>query len=88
MAREISPICNFTFDSIFTCLPTDKVDMGLTIRMVKDIYTYHKDHTVESMTFSPWSKSVIPLPSSRRKIQAYKDKSKRQGTMTWNNGMV
>ena len=53
MAREISPICDFIFGSIHTCLPTDTVDMEVTIRMVKGIYTYCKDHTVESTIFSP-----------------------------------
>ena len=51
MARKISPICNFIFGSIWTGLPTDTVDVELTIRMVKGIYTYRKDHMAESMVF-------------------------------------
>ena len=39
------------------------------------------------MIFSPWSKSVIPFPSLRWKIQAYKDDNK-QVTMTWDNGII
>ena len=35
MAREISPICDFIFGSLHTCLPMDTVDVELTIRMVK-----------------------------------------------------
>ena len=61
MAREISPICNFIFRSVWTGLPTDTVDVELTIRTVKGIYTYRKDHTAESMVFSPWSRTVIPI---------------------------
>ena len=30
MAREISPICNFIFGSIWTGLPIDTVDVELT----------------------------------------------------------
>ena len=60
MVREINPMCDFIFGSIHTCFLTDTVDIELTIRMVKGIYTYHKDHTVESMISSPWSKSVFP----------------------------
>ena len=52
MAREISPVCNFIFGSVCTCLPTDMVDVELTIKTVKGMYTYHKDHTAESMVFS------------------------------------
>ena len=60
MAREISPVCNFIFGSIWTGLPMDTVDVELTVRMVKGIYTYRKDHT--AMVFSPWSRTVIPFP--------------------------
>ena len=77
MAGEISPICNFIFGSILTGLPTDTVDVELTIKMVKGIYTYRKDHMAESMVFSPWSRTVIPFPSLQRKIQAYQDKNKQ-----------
>ena len=52
MAREINLVCDFIFSSIHMCLPTDMVDIELTIRTVKGIYTYDKDHTAESMIFS------------------------------------
>ena len=87
MAGEINPMCNFIFGSKHTCLLTDMVDVELTIRMVRDICTHCKDHTVESTTFSLWSKSVIPVASLRWKIQAYKDDNK-QVTMTWDNGIM
>ena len=48
MAREINTVCDFIFGSICTCLPMDMVDIELTIRMVKGIYTYHQDHIMES----------------------------------------
>ena len=63
MAREISPICNFIFGSIWTGLPMDTVDVELTVRMVKGIYTYRKDHTAKSTMFLPWSRTIIPFPS-------------------------
>ena len=53
MAREISPVCDFIFGFICMYLPMDTVDIELTIKMVKAIYTSCKDHTVESMIFSP-----------------------------------
>ena len=87
MVREINPVCNFIFGSIHMCLLTDTVDVELTIRMVKGIYTYCKDHTTESMVFLPWSKTVTPFPSLRWKIQAYKNDTK-QATMTWKNGIM
>ena len=50
--------------------------------MVKGIYTYRKDHTAESMVFSPWSRTIIPFSSLCRKIQAFQDESKQ--TSAWN----
>ena len=87
MAREISPVCDFIFGSLCTCLPTDMVVVELMVRTVKGIYTYCKDHTSESMVFSLWSKSVILFPSLRCKIQAFKDDNSKQ-VMTWNSGTM
>ena len=83
MAREISPVCDFIFGSICTGLLMDTVDIELMVRMVKGIYTCRKDHMAESTVFSPWSKTVIPLPSLRRKIQAYQDENNKQMS-AWN----
>ena len=82
-------MCNFIFGSIHTCLLTEMVNAELTIIMLKGIYTYCKDHTAESTIFSLWSKIVIPFPSLRWKIQAFKDSnSSKQVTTTWDNGMM
>ena len=80
-------MCDFIFGSICMCLLTDTVDVELTIKTVKGIYTYCRDHTVEPTIFSPWSKSVIPFPSLRWKTQAFKDNNK-QVTMMWDNSAM
>ena len=59
--EKMSPICDFIFGSI----RTSTVDVDLTIHTVKGFYTYRKDHTAESMIFTPWSKKVIPFPCLR-----------------------
>ena len=84
MASGISPVCDFIFRSIWTGLPMDTVDVELTVRTVKGIYTYRKDHTAEFIVFSPWSRTIIPFPSLRRKIQAYQDENKQSSA--WNKG--
>ena len=84
MAREISPICNFIFGSIHTGLLMDTVDVELTIRRVKGIYTYRKDYMAESTVFSPWSRTIIPFPSLCKKIQAFQDENRQ--TSVWNKG--
>ena len=86
MAREISPICDFLFSSIRTGLLTDTVDVELTVQTVKRIYTYRKDHTTESMIFTPWSKKMILFPSLRRKIQTYQDDKRIETVLPRNNG--
>ena len=84
MPREISPICNFIFGSIHRGLLTDTVDVELTIRMVKGIYTYKKDHMAKSTVFSPWNRAVIPSPSLCKKIQAFQDENRQMSV--WNKG--
>ena len=81
MAREISLVCDFIFRSICTSLLTDTVDIELTIRRVKGIYTYRKDHT------APWSRTMIPFPSLCRKIQAFQDESRQVTAWDNNNAM-
>ena len=84
MAREISPICDFIFGSIWTGLLTDMVDIEIMIRMVKGIYTYRKDHMAESTVFLPWSRTIIPFPSLCKMIQMYQDRNRQ--TSVWNKG--
>ena len=83
MAREINLKSNFFSGFMCTNLPANTVDVELTLRMVQGIYIYHKDHTAETTIFTPWSKSVIPFPSLRKKIKAFKEDSKGQMTLTW-----
>ena len=85
MAQEISPICDFLFGWIRTSLLTDTADVELTIQMVKGIYIYRKDHTTQSIIFTPWSKKVIPFPSLRCEIQAYQDDKRNETELSWNN---
>ena len=66
-------------------LPTDTVDIGLTIWTVQGIYMYRKDHTVESTIFIPWGKKVTPFLSLRCKIQVYKDEQRDEKVLQWTN---
>ena len=85
MAHEISLICNFPFWLIRKNLLTDTVDIELMLQAVKGIYTYRKDHTMESTIFTPWSKKVTPFPSLRCKIQAYQDDQGNEEVLQWGN---
>ena len=78
MVREIRPVCDFIFSSIHMSLLTDTVDMELMTRGVKGIYTYRKDHMAKSTVFSPWSRTVNPLPLLHRKIKPSKVRLGRQ----------
>ena len=83
MAGEVNPVCNFFLGFMHTNLPIDTVDVELTLRMVQGIYIYCKDHTMETTIFTPWSKNVMPFPSLRKNIKAFKEESKGQMTLTW-----
>ena len=85
MACEISPICDFLFESIRTNLPTDMVDIELTVWTVKGIYMYRKDHTMESTILNPWSKKVTSFPSLRCQIHAYQDDQRNDKVLQWGN---
>ena len=54
--------------------------------MVKGISIYWKDHTAESMIFTPWSKKMIPFASLRRQIQACQDDKQSDTVLPWNYG--
>ena len=86
MAREISPICDFIFESIRTSLMMDMVGLDLTIWTVKGIYSYKKDHMTESTIFTLWSKKVIPFSPLRWKIQAFQDEKRHETSLSWNDG--
>ena len=87
MAREISLVCDFIFRSIRRSLPTDTVDVELTIRTVKGIYTYRKDHMAKSTVFSPWSRTITPFPSLCWKIKAFQDETRQATTWDINNAV-
>ena len=59
------------------------VDVELTIKTVQGIHIYCKDHTAEPTIFTPWSKSVTPFPSLRKKIKAFKEDSRGHLTPAW-----
>ena len=40
------------------------------------------------MTFTPYSKKVIPFPSLRHKIQAFQDDKGQETALPWNDGSV
>ena len=88
MAHEISAICDFLFRSMKTNLPTDTVDIVLTVWIVKGIYMHRKDHIAGSMIFTPWSRMVTPFPSLRHKIQAYQDDKRSERVLPWNMAIL
>ena len=69
MVCEFHPICDFLLGSLRMPLPTDMVDVELTVWMIKGIYIYRKDHTTESTVFTPWSKKVTPFTPGDTKFK-------------------
>ena len=46
--------CDFEFHYFYFAIPEDMVDMEMTIWMVGGIYTYMRDETTQTMSYSPW----------------------------------
>ena len=77
MAREISPVCNFIFRSIWTELLTDTVDIELTIRMVKGKYTYRKDIWPNPQCFCHGVGLLFPFPHYKKRYKHIKTRIDR-----------
>ena len=76
MACELKSSCDFLFGFLKCALPEDTIDVKLTVRTVKGIHTFGKDHTTEYATCSPWSRWMKPFPSFRKKIETFKEEKK------------
>ena len=76
MACDLKPSCDSLFGYFCCALPEDTIDIELTVRTVKGIHTFWKDHTTQSTTCSPCSRQMKPFPSLCRKIQALKEEKR------------
>ena len=77
MACDLKPTCDFIFGFLKCTLPQDIIDVELTVRKVKEIHTFRKDHTTESAT---WSREMKPFPCLRKKVEAFGEEKKDENS--------
>ena len=73
MACDLKPACAFFFGYLRCSIPVDTIDVELTVRTVKGIHTFRKDHTSEQATCRPLSRQMTPLLSLRKKIEEFEE---------------
>ena len=73
MGFDLKLLCNFMFWYFQCTLPMDKINIEVTVRMVKGPHTFRKEHTSETTTCSPLSRQINPFPSLRKKIEAFEE---------------
>ena len=72
--------CDFVFRFLWCTLPMDTIGIELTVRTVKGIHTFRKNHTTEAATCSPWSRWMKPFPSLQKRIEAYKEEKRNENS--------
>ena len=71
MACNLQPSCSILYGVPSCQLPEDIIDVEFTVRTMKGISTYRRDHTTQASSCSLWSAWVKPFPSLIRKIENY-----------------
>ena len=71
MACNLAPSCSFLYGVLSCYLPEDTIDIELTVRTLKGIHTYKKDHSTQMSSYSPWCSQVWPFPSLIKKVEVY-----------------
>ena len=71
MACNLAPICNFLFRYFLCTVPEGRIDIDITVHMLKGIPTFRKDQTMQVSKCSPWGMKIKPFPSRRKNVQDY-----------------
>ena len=61
MACNLEPQRNFIYGFFQSNLPEDTIDMEVTVRTLKGMHTFRKDHVTQSSMCSLWGSCVKPL---------------------------
>ena len=80
MACELKPTCNSLFKFFQCSLPEDTIDIEVTVRMVKGIHMYRKDHITMSATCSPWNSQMKPFSSLMKKTEAFEEERRDENS--------
>ena len=68
--------CDFDFHYFYCVIPEGMVAAEMTIQTVDGIYTYRRDQTTQTISYSPWGRQAKPFSSLRMKIANYEEEKK------------
>ena len=71
MACNLNPQCNFLYGFLRCNLPEDTIDMEVTVRTLKGINNFRRDHATQSSTWSLWGSLVKPFRPLVTNMEAY-----------------
>ena len=71
MAVDPVPQCNFLYGFFHFNLLEDTIDVEITMKALKGIHTFRKDHSAQTLVCSPWGSHNESFPSLPRKMEAY-----------------
>ena len=80
MACELKPTCNFLFNFFQCALLKDIIGIEVTVRIVKGIHLYRKDHTSEQVTCSPWNRWMKLFLSLQKKTEVYEEEKRDENS--------
>ena len=71
MACVLTPQCNFHDGYFQYQLPEDTRDLEVTVRTMKGMHSFKRDHSTQIISCKPWRPNHHPYPSLARKIRTY-----------------
>ena len=71
MACILKPECKFVHEYFRCLLLEETVDVEVTVKVMKGIQTFRRDHTTQNISCKLWSTRLHPYPSLIKKMQAY-----------------
>ena len=71
MACVLMPQCNFLYEYFQCQLPEDTIDMEVTVRTMKGIHMFKRDHSTQVISCRPWTSQLCPYKSLARKMKTY-----------------
>ena len=87
MTCELRPAWDFLFSFFQSALLENTIDIAVTVRMIKGIHSYRKEHTSKQVICNPWSWQMKPFHLLRKKIEAFEGEKKDE-TSTFHSNSI
>ena len=71
MACVFTPQCNFLYGYFWCQLLEDTIDLEVTVRTMKGIHSFRRDHSTQIISCKPWTPNHCPYSSLTKKMRTY-----------------